>query len=1330
MTVYSNTNYEEEISLPSLLDEFRKALKDEIEAAKRNSSYGAIPLSNGHKIAELGSAFQYAFLIDTLLNAPDGAPGDLFVPGRPPLDVTIVSIEGLRLVLSVNTDLGQYVPTARLQTNLTILMGKLIERIEKNASAVNPAASCMLGRSPVSGESKSILGTNLNEGQLKALNSALGRNLTFIWGPPGTGKTHTIGTIVEYLHRDKNTVLIVSHTNTAVDQAVKHVATAFKNNQQLDLLQAGILLRIGDVRDDILKSDFPEVLLKHQVERQSKELVKKREQLASKKEEVEDELNSINRQISIIEWISGSGEDISTSQKQVNELHEKEHRLSILEQELSDFSDKQAAVREKEQLAIKVLSLKTQLSEIKSTEVELQKNLDELLSEISTTAMQVNHQKEICEIAKRIEPLRDELASYDSIDKQKAVIADINTKISECSNQISQLETTFDSAMKILEQARNTGAMMRLWKRLPKPEEQQLVVNTLKNELDSAINENANDQRTLRTYEDLLIRTEKVNAELSNYSHISDYAQEKTNYEKANDSLGVLEQKSAELKDRIASAMGVIAALESEINKGITELGTDPNEVLDDVSNQLKHFSDLNEVVINIRSDCRVMRSQLTSTLTHMLECLTVWGLVNSKPTGVEKMLLLVQETHAELATTFAFSNLSLLNNKASELRAMISRLASEISEIEKILSQVEKIVISRAAIIGATLTKTYLSDDIQARKFDTVIIDEASMASIPALWVAALLAERNLVIVGDFKQLPPIVLSNNELTQKWLGRDIFEASGVRKCWEKRKQREPPEYFIPLTEQRRMLPQIAKIANFFYEDILKTPPDQTNLEDDKFLSWYNKEWTYDNPVLLVDTGSLNAWVTSVVKNGNTSRLNFLSATVSIDIAEQLLLPSRQPRQEGDPKRILIISPYRAHAKLVSILLKDNAFTRDDAICGTAHSFQGSEGYVIIFDMVADEPHWRVNLFIPDLDEQLKRLLNVALTRAKTRLIVLGDFDYCQSHGKKAFLGKSLLPFLLKNYPRVDASRIIPEGLAARVAKTQMHMLGGSIEPDSNRIVVTQADFYRVLSTDLSHATKRIVIYSPFITQDRVAFILPQLQAAASRGITIFILTKSHSERSKTELSLYRKLENQLSEIGAVIIHKLRMHEKLVFIDEDITWSGSLNPLSFSNTQEIMERRKSSSVLQDYFKILRLEELLLVPGKPESKCPICGSEMIAAEGADEPYYWRCVNDDDCYSRSIDQPYPIDGMLTCGTCNSAVEFGYWGDSPHWRCCSNSRHRQKIFKSHLRLPKMADLVPKSERKKLCRLFSIDDFESFIIGETHQRNSIVQTSLFGDDN
>lgn len=210
------------------------------------------------------------------------------------------------------------------------------------------------------------------------------------------------------------------------------------------------------------------------------------------------------------------------------------------------------------------------------------------------------------------------------------------------------------------------------------------------------------------------------------------------------------------------------------------------------------------------------------------------------------------------------------------------------------------------------------------------------------------------------------------------------------------------------------------------------------------------------------------------------------------------------------------------------------------------------------------------------------------------------------------------------------------------------------------------------------------------------------------------------------------MEAQLQEIGAVVMHKMRMHEKLVFIDDDITWLGSLNPLSFSNTQEVMERRKSKAVQEDYFQILRLQEFLAVKNNAESKCPICGSEMIAAEGADQPYYWRCVNDD-CYSRSIDQPYPFDGVLSCGAvgCKAPVEFGYWGDYPHWRCTVNSRHRQKVFKSHLRLPKMAVLIPERERRKACKMFGFDDYDQYVVRlERAVEARSKQRDLFDDFN
>lgn len=447
-------------------------------------------------------------------------------------------------------------------------------------------------------------------------------------------------------------------------------------------------------------------------------------------------------------------------------------------------------------------------------------------------------------------------------------------------------------------------------------------------------------------------------------------------------------------------------------------------------------------------------------------------------------------------------------------------------------------------------------------------------------------------------------------------------------------------------------------------------------------------------------------MTSVTKGGAPSRLNFLSATLCVDIAEQLLRDDRPDLVENDRPRILIVNPYRPHAKLLNLLLKEQKLNVGDAevMAGTAHQFQGIEADIVIMDLVVDEPHWRANLFTPQIDEEMKRVLNVALTRARRRLIVVGDFAYCQRRGKKAFLGGELIPFLLNRYPRVDALEIAPNGLAARAAKAQQAVFGGKIDPKAERLVITQEDFFPILIGDIEAAKKTVVIYSPFITRNRLSELDQQLKAALERGVKIYVITKTRGERNKSEVASYRILEDALTSWGVIVIHKLNMHEKLVFIDDTILWSGSLNPLSFRSTQEIIERRFSKQVVEEYANALRLYDLLQVYDEGEAMCPICSDEMIPAEGAGQPFYWRCIDKDCGYTRGIDQPLPEDGLLTCATCSGKLKFGYWGNKPHWRCANNNRHHMFIRRNHLKLPKMRDLIPNGELRKLCRFWDIE--------------------------
>jgi hypothetical protein len=357
--------------------------------------------------------------------------------------------------------------------------------------------------------------------------------------------------------------------------------------------------------------------------------------------------------------------------------------------------------------------------------------------------------------------------------------------------------------------------------------------------------------------------------------------------------------------------------------------------------------------------------------------------------------------------------------------------------------------------------------------------------------------------------------------------------------------------------------------------------------------------------------------------------------------------------------------------------------------------------VVITDLVNDEPHWRVGLFNPSRNKENERLVNVAVTRAQRRLFIVADFDYCERLSKNAFLGHRFLPFLRQRYKRTSALNVVPAGLSARAASAQSALLGGDVEPTAARLVFTQENYYPILFRDISRASKRVVIYSAFITANRLTTLEPQVKAATDRGIRIYVVTKPRAERSRRELKEYEMLERTLVEWNVVVIHKMRMHEKVVFIDDEILWSSSLNPLSHSDTQEIVERRQSRAVVKDYAAALRLDDLVGAYDVGANKCPVCGGEMMPAEGADDPFYWCC--EQGCYTHSIDSPPPRDGMLTCQNCGGQIEFGESGGKPAWRCVVNRHHHQRIHTNHLRLPRMRALIPKRSLLRLDKLFGV---------------------------
>src|SRR5262249_13044527 len=148
--------------------------------------------------------------------------------------------------------------------------------------------------------------------------------------------------------------------------------------------------------------------------------------------------------------------------------------------------------------------------------------------------------------------------------------------------------------------------------------------------------------------------------------------------------------------------------------------------------------------------------------------------------------------------------------------------LIRQVNELQKKLDELMASILSEAKVIATTLTKSYSSKEVLARGYDCVIVDEASMAPLPALWFASGIAKQKVVFVGDFYQLPPIANYQTgkngdakenqgvELVLKWLRQDIFEYTGITKAV---KAGIKPSGLQQLKVQYRMHPDIADIVN-------------------------------------------------------------------------------------------------------------------------------------------------------------------------------------------------------------------------------------------------------------------------------------------------------------------------------------------------------------------------------------------------------------------------------------------------------------------------------------------------------------------------------------
>ena len=327
-----------------------------------------------------------------------------------------------------------------------------------------------------------------------------------------------------------------------------------------------------------------------------------------------------------------------------------------------------------------------------------------------------------------------------------------------------------------------------------------------------------------------------------------------------------------------------------------------------------------------------------------------------------------------------------------------MDRLKSRAAEIEL---RINAELFGEARVIACTLVGS-AHRLLEGMKFGTLFIDEAAQALEAACWIPMRRASR-VILAGDHCQLPPTVKSIAAL-RAGLGKTLMERIAENK----------PEVVTLLKIQYRMNDEIMRFSSdWFYGGKVESAPQIK----------YRSVLDYDHPITWIDTSNEENQITiegedapedsvstssSVSAANQNSDLNFKEQFVGESFgrinkaeAELTLLTLAEYFTKIGKQRVLeeridvgIISPYRAQVQYLKKLIKKYEFFkpyRRLISVNTVDGFQGQERDVILISLVRSNDEGQIG-FLKDL-----RRMNVAITRARMKLIILGNKDTMTKH---------------------------------------------------------------------------------------------------------------------------------------------------------------------------------------------------------------------------------------------------------------------------------------------------------------------------------------------
>lgn len=329
------------------------------------------------------------------------------------------------------------------------------------------------------------------------------------------------------------------------------------------------------------------------------------------------------------------------------------------------------------------------------------------------------------------------------------------------------------------------------------------------------------------------------------------------------------------------------------------------------------------------------------------------------------------RETASEYVRNFGFEE----REQRRLLKEEARMLFQAADDLERSITKdvLESVQVITCTLVGAS------NRNIRHLTFETVFIDEAAQALEPGCWIAIAKGER-VILAGDHHQLPPTVKSERA-AREGLRETLFE-----KCIKRQ-----PTTARMLTVQYRMHEQIMTFSSEqFYDAQLEAHQSvrHAGLDD------YDLRFAPDLPVEFLDTAGFGFSEMTIPESRSTA--NPEEAVLLLRRLVQILEPYDQVEHAKNRLTIGVIAPYRAQINCLLDAVEENdrlsGFLQQRLLSvGTVDSFQGQERDIIAISLTRSNHNGEIG-FLSDI-----RRMNVGMTRARRKLLIVGDSSTLGSH---------------------------------------------------------------------------------------------------------------------------------------------------------------------------------------------------------------------------------------------------------------------------------------------------------------------------------------------